>query len=125
MTRYDEDWCRGLAESAASAATNGINLTIVYVVTDTDDGKVAFHLELANGSPVHITPGKLPRGHKADITVTVKEPVLLSILEGSRTRDEAFMAGDLKIEGSYHRWLDELVPLFENSPWLEAWESGV
>ena len=38
-----------------------------------------------------------------------------------RTRDAAFMRGDLKIEGAYERWIDELVPLFQSEPWLSAW----
>ena len=70
-----------------------------------------------------MTSGKLPRGQKPDITVTIKEPVLRSIWSGELARDAAFMAGDIKVEGAYQRWLDELVPLFSTGPWVDAWSS--
>lgn len=124
MSRYDQQWCDSIAHASDSASADGVDVTVLYVVTDTEEGKVAFHLELENGSPRHITAGKLPRGQKADITVTIKEPVLASLWMGERTRDEAFMAGDIKVEGAYHRWLDEIVPTFESEPWLAAWRSA-
>ena len=124
MTIYEEQWCAALAESAAKATGEGVDLTVLYVITDTDDGKVAFHMGLESGAPAHVTPGKLPRGTKPDITVTAKDPVIRAIWAGERSRDEAFMAGDLKIEGAYQRWLDEVVPLFEAEPWRDSWSTS-
>ena len=121
MTGYDQSWCDALAERAASGAADDVDLVMLYVITDTEDGKVAFNLEVADGKPVHITAGRMPRGQKADITVTIKEPVLRAIWSQERTRDEAFMAGDIKVEGAYQRWLDELVPLFAAEAWQSAW----
>jgi len=97
---------------------------MLYVVTDTEEGKVAFNLELADGAPLHVTAGKFPRGTKADVTVTIKEAVLASLWVGDRTRDEAFMAGDIKVEGAYNRWLDQIVPLFQSEPWAAAWAAS-
>ena len=93
---------------------------MLFVITDTDEGKVAFNLA-DTGGELTVTSGKLPRGVKADITVTAKEPVINAVWAGARRRDEAFMAGDIKVEGAYARWLDEVVPAFESSPWAEAW----
>lgn len=121
MTVYDQSWCDGLAERASDAGADGVDLVVLYVVTDTEDGKVAFNFELAGGAPEHVTAGRMPRGQKADVTVTVKEAVLRELWTEERSRDEAFMAGDLKIEGTYQRWLDQLVPLFESDPWKTAW----
>lgn len=118
---YDQTWCDALAERAADAAADGVDLVTLYVVNDTEDGKVAFHLELVGGKPSHVTAGRMPRGQKADVTITVKEPVLRELWTQERNRDAAFMAGDIKVEGAYHRWLDELVPLFETEPWKSAW----
>ncbi len=120
MTRFDQDWCNTLVEGVSSLGTAG-PLRLLYVITDTEEGKMAFSLR-DDGTSITATAGKLPRGEKADITVTAKESVLVDIWSGTRSRDEAFMAGDIKIEGAYSRWLDELVATFEASPWASAWE---
>lgn len=124
MNRYEQPWCDALAEAVSEASFAGDDTVVLYVVTDTEEGKVAFHLQLTNTSPVVATAGKLPRGQKADITVTIKEQVLTSLWSAERARDEAFMAGDIKVEGAYHRWLDELVPLFQSEPWDTGWRTA-
>lgn len=124
MNRYDQQWCDSIAQASASASIEGLDATVLYVVTDTEEGKVAFYLELVKGVPTQVVAGKLPRGQKADITLTVKEPVLIALWSGERTRDETFMAGDIKVEGAYNRWLDEIVPAFESDPWLTTWRSA-
>ena len=125
MGRYDQDWCDGIAAQVGSEqTTDAAALRLLYVVSDTDEGKVAFNLDLLGGAVVTATAGKLPRGEKADVSVTVKEPALLELWRGDRSRDAAFMRGDLKIEGAYHRWLDELVPLFQTDLWTAAWKGA-
>jgi hypothetical protein len=122
MARYDQDWCDSLAKAVgAEPVSEFAQLRLLYVVTDTAEGKVAFHIDLHGGAVVGATAGKLPRGEKADVTVTAKEAVLVDIWAAERTRDSAFMRGDLKIEGTYERWLDELVPVFGAAPWVGAW----
>lgn len=122
MTRYEQDWCDSLAAAVGSGQVAELEaMRLLYVVTDTEAGKVAFNLDLVGGGVAACTAGKLPRGEKADVTVTVKEPVLIDLWSGTRARDAAFMRGDLKIEGAYERWIDELVPLFQSEPWLSAW----
>ena len=100
------------------ASANPIRM--LFVVTDTDEGKVAFWFA-DDGDTLAVTSGKLPRGEKADIAITAKESVLVDLWSGARTRDEAFMAGDLKVEGAYVRWLDDVAPAFNESPWAQAW----
>jgi putative sterol carrier protein len=125
MTRYSQDWVDALAAAGADTAADSTEaLRLLYVVTDTEDGKVAFHLDFENGRCVSATAGKLPRGEKATVTVTAKEAVLMELWAGGRRRDAAFMSGDLKIEGAYERWLDELTPRFETSPWLEGFAAA-
>ena len=124
MPRYDQAWCDQLVADAGGAHDKSDEqMRVLYIVTDTEEGKVAFHLDFqTNGATLTgATAGKLPRGEKADITVTLKESVLVEIGGGTRSRDAAFMRGDLKIEGAYNRWLDGLVPLFETEPWTVAW----
>ena len=125
MSRYDDAWVEALAAAAAGAEQDTTEpLLLLVVVTDTAEGKVAFNLSFDGGRCVAAVTGKLPRGTKADVTVTAKESVLLPIWSGARRRDAAFMAGDLKIEGAYERWLDELVPRFEAEPWTDAWSAA-
>ena len=88
-----------------------------------EEGKAAFWLS-DDGKTFGALAGKLPRGEKADITITAKESVLLALWAGRRTRDEAFMAGDVKVEGAYAHWLDQVVPTFEAAPWSEAWATA-
>ncbi len=123
MGRFDQDWCDALAKAAGQSALPGALERVLYVVTDTEEGKVAFNLANEDGSVV-ASAGKFPRGVKADVTVTAKEAVLSDLWSGTRTRDQAFMAGDLKIEGHYAVWLDHLVPAFSESPWAEAWSAS-
>lgn len=122
MGRFDQQWCDELvAEMPPPSASP---LRVLYVVTDTDEGKVAFSIT-SDSAGTTATAGKLPRGEKADITITAKESVLVDIWSENRTRDEAYMAGDIKVEGAYDIWLDELVGLFEDSPWASAWQRSV
>lgn len=120
MARFDQQWCN---ELVASGQTTGVPWRVLYVVTETDEGKVAF--SITNGDELIATAGKLARGDKADITVTATEAVLANIWAGDRSRDEAFMAGDIKVEGAYALWLDVLVEAFESSPWASAWKQAV
>lgn len=122
MTRYEQPWVDELVGLAAGASeTEHEPCRLLWIVTDTEAGKAAFHLDLEKGRPIAGTAGKPPRGQTADITVTAKESVAMTIWSGSESRDEAFMTGDVKVEGTYERWLDELVPVFQASPWSEAW----
>lgn len=121
---YDQDWCDQLRSAVGDATADAVTLRLLYVVTDTDEGKVAFNMDIENGAPTAVTTGKLPRGEKADVTVTIKDVVLRQLWSGEVTRDAAFMAGDIKIEGAYQRWLDELVPLFSSDPWATAWSAS-
>ena len=123
MGRFDQEWCDALASAAGQSALPGELERLLYVVTDTEEGKVAFNLAIEAESLV-ASAGKFPRGVKADVTVTAKEAVLLDLWSGDRTRDQAFMAGDLKIEGDYARWLDHVVLAFESAPWADAWAIG-
>ncbi len=125
MARYDQDWCDELASQVGDdPLTEAPAMRLLYVVSDTENGKVAFNLDLLGGGIVAATAGKLPRGEKADVTVTAKEAILLPLWRGERRRDAAFMRGDLKIEGAYERWLDELVPLFQTDVWTAAWKGA-
>jgi putative sterol carrier protein len=127
MARYDQAWCdRLVADAGGAHEQSDKQMRVLYIVTDTEEGKVAFHLDFdADGATLTgATSGKLQRGEKADITVTLKESVFVEIGEGTRSRDAAFMRGDLKIEGAYNRWLDGLVPLFETEPWATTWSAA-
>lgn len=119
--RYSQEWVDALVGGAGGSTAE--TLRLLYVITDTVDGKVAFHVDFADGE-VAGTAGKLPRGERADVTVTAKEAALVELWSGDRSRDAAFMAGDLKIEGAYQRWLDELVPMFSDGDWAAAWSSA-
>lgn len=127
MIRYDQDWVDRLVEAGAGAepiAGLTSSLRLLYIVTDTADGKQAFHLDFADGRMIAGTAGKLPRGETADVTITVAETVLSDLWRGVRRRDAAYMAGDVKVEGNYEQWLDFLVPAFEVTPWTEAWSNA-
>ena len=121
MTRYDQDWADALASAAGPVAGLEGSVRILFVVTDTADGKAAFFVDLADGVVESATAGRLPRGEKADITVTAMEDKLLEIWRGERSHDAAFMRGDLKVEGAYADWLDRVTPAFAERPWSAAW----
>ena len=121
--RYDQAWVDALVAAAQREPISGLGdvLRVLYIITDAPDGKFAFFLDLASGVVTNGTAGRLPRGEKAGITITVKEPILLQLWSGELSRDAAFMAGDIKVEGAYEIWLDRLVPAFENDAWSATW----
>ena len=123
---YDQAWVDALVASVPAEPIPGLAdaLRVLYVITDAPDGKFAFFLDLASGVVTNGTAGRLPRGEKAGITITVKEPILLLLWSGELSRDTAFMAGDIKVEGAYEVWLDQLVPAFENEAWSSTWAAA-
>ncbi len=123
MTRFDDHWCETLTAAVAEAGLADVD-RVLWVITDTADGKAAFVVEMLDEA-VTVSAGRLPRGTKAQVTITVKEERLLPLLAGERSWDAAFMRGDLKVEGAYERWLDGLVPLFSTEPWASAWKASV
>lgn len=122
MTRFDQAWVDGLVASAGPIADLTDRCRLLFAVTDTADGKAAFFLDLDAGG-VAGTAGRLPRGEKADVTVTATEATLVELWSGRRGYDAAFMSGDLKVEGAYELWLDRLSPAFAVAPWATAWKA--
>ena len=51
MSRYDADWCAALAGGVGTSSGLTAPIRILYVVTDTEEGKAAFWLSL---SLIHI-----------------------------------------------------------------------
>ena len=123
MTRFDQDWVDALAGAGGGIDELTEPMRLLFVVTDTSDGKAAFFLDLESDTAAG-TAGRLPRGEKANITVTAKESALEALWSGNRSYDAAFMSGDLKVEGAYERWLDVLTPAFGQSPWAHAWSAA-
>jgi len=122
--RYDQAWIDELVSSAASAPDTGHGaFRVLYVITDIegDADKAAFHLDIDVGRAVGGATGKPSRAEPAEVTVTAKEAVFVDVWAGARSRDAVFMAGDFKVEGAYERWIDELVPTFEEPDWSTAW----
>ena len=125
MTRYDQEWVDALVDAGGTIEGLAEPLRLLFVVTDTADGKTAFFLDIDPDAGVTGSAGRLPRGVKADLTVTAKEAVLHRLWAGERSYDAAFMSGDLKVEGGYNVWLDELTPAFAVAPWFAAWRAAV
>lgn len=124
MTRYDQGWLDALVAGAGPIEGLDGTFRVLFVVTDTEEGKAAFFLDLEDGIVASATSGRLPRGQKADVTVTAKEERLLEIWRGDRSYDAAFMSGDCKVEGAYARWLDQVTPAFGVEPWAAAWSAA-
>ena len=121
MSRYDQAWVDALVAEAGPVEGLDDQCRILFVVTDTEDGKAAFFVDLTDGAVDSATSGRLPRGQTADITVTAKEAILLELWTGAQSYDAAFMRGDLKIEGAYECWLDQITPAFTTASWSAAW----
>ena len=121
MSRYDQDWVDSVSAAGGPVPTIADTCRLLFVVTDTADGKAPFYLDLDPAAATVGRAGRLPRGEKADITVTAKEATLVELWSGTRSYDAAFMSGDLKVEGAYERWLDGVTPAFASEPWATAW----
>lgn len=125
---FDDAWATSLSDALVKTdlAWEHDDLVVLFAMTNSDaevadaKGRLWFQIEVMSGQ---VTLGKMKRGTKPAISVTLKEPTWAALWTGDRNYDEAFMSGDLKVEGAYHVWLDQLTPLFVGD-WAAALETA-
>ncbi|MDH3538489.1 MAG: SCP2 sterol-binding domain-containing protein [Acidimicrobiia bacterium] len=96
-----EDWLTAANEALAGsagyqAATSTTDLTLQFVVTDTPDGDVEYHVVMANGATT-FTAGAV---EGADATIRNNHETAMAVSKGDLNTQAAFISGKLKVEGN-------------------------
>jgi len=105
------DWFDEASSALATLSPVGdVSALIGYVVSGAPDGKVTFHVVIADGAVRDLNLGKAA---DPDIVVTLSYSELSEIVAGARSAHSSFMTGGLKVEGDHAAWLTDLQPVRE------------
>jgi putative sterol carrier protein len=88
--------------------TAGVSLVMQHVITGAPQGKVQVVVEVRDGK---IVTAELAKRGDAECTVTWTYKDASAFVLGQLSIDEAFMRGDLKVEGDYTTFLLGLRPV--------------
>jgi putative sterol carrier protein len=92
-------------------AAPGASLVMQHVVTGAPQGKVHAVLEVSDGQ---VAAAELGKRADATCTVTWTYKDAGAIVRGDASVDEAFMRGDLKVEGDYTTLLFAMRPVLRS-----------
>jgi putative sterol carrier protein len=98
-------------------AVPGTSLVMQHVVTGAPQGKVQAVVEVRDGK---VTGAELGKRNDATCTVTWTYKDASAIVRGESSLDEAFMRGDLKVEGDYTTLLFGLRPVLRSEAARQA-----
>jgi hypothetical protein len=105
------------SHGASLPATDGASLVMQHVVTGAPQGKVQAVVEVRDGK---VTAAELGKRADATCTVTWTYKDAGAIVLGEASLDEAFMRGDLKVEGDYTTLLFGLRPVLRSDEARQA-----
>ena len=98
-------------------AAPGASLVMQHVVTGAPQGKVQAVVEVRDGK---VTAAELGKRADATCTVTWTYKDAGAVVLGEASLDEAFMRGDLKVEGDYTTLLFDLRPALRSDAARQA-----
>ncbi|MEE2683351.1 MAG: SCP2 sterol-binding domain-containing protein [Actinomycetota bacterium] len=109
-----DEWLTELQEKGSQLPETGVSALCQYEISGTSQGKVRFYVQINHGRITNVAEGK---HQDSDCVITTSAKVALQILSGERDSIEAFMQGDLKVEGNYQHYLLGLNSLRKSVPW--------
>ena len=117
MTRFlSEEWLTELEEIGSKLPKGNLSLVIQYEISGTEQGKLRFSLVIKDSQIKEILTGK---NKNADCGVSTTSTEAFKILSGKKKVIEAFMQGDLKVEGDYQRYLIDFESVRKSEQWKE------
>ena len=97
----------------------GASISCQYEISGTPEGKIRYYIVWKEGSVSEASKGKLDN---PECRFTAKYDDIREIFFGRISTEEAFMRGDLKVEGDYKKFLVDLHD-WRNSPkYRKLWE---
>ena len=117
MTRFlSEEWLTELEEIGSKLPKGNLSLVIQYEISGTEQGKLRFSLVIKDSQIKEILTGK---NKNADCGVSTTSTEAFKILSGEKKVIEAFMQGDLKVEGDHQRYLIDFESVRKSEQWKE------
>ena len=121
MTRFlSEEWLTELEEAGSKLPEGKFSITIQYEISGTDQGKLRFSVVIKDSRIKEISNGK---NTNADCGVSTTLSEAFKILSGEKKIIEAFMQGDLKVEGDHQRYLIDFESVRKSEHWKEMCRS--
>ncbi len=121
MTRFlSEEWLTELGEIGSKLPKGKFSLIIQYEISGTEQGKLRFSLVIKDSQVKEILTGK---NKNADCGVSTTFAEAFKILSGKKKVIEAFMQGDLKVEGDHQRYLIDFESVRKSEQWKEMCRS--
>ena len=115
MTRFlSEEWLTELEEIGSKLPKGNLSLVIQYEISGTEQGKLRFSLVIKDSQIKEILTGK---NKNADCGVSTTSTEAFKIFSGEKKVIEAFMQGDLKVEGDHQRYLIDFESVRKSEQW--------
>jgi putative sterol carrier protein len=97
----------------------GASISCQYEISGTPEGKIRYYIVWKEGSVSEASKGKLDN---PECRFTAKYDDIREILFGRISTEEAFMRGDLKVEGDYKKFLVDLHDWRHSPNYRKLWE---
>jgi len=111
-----EEWFEEFAEAGSKLPVGNVSMIIQYEISGVEQGKLRFHMVIENSQINEISIGK----HKsADCGVSTTISEAFKIFSGEKKVIEAFMQGDLKVDGDHRRYLLDFESVRNSEHWLD------
>tara|TARA_Y100001936_G_scaffold190781_1_gene189723 strand:+ start:267 stop:647 length:381 start_codon:yes stop_codon:yes gene_type:complete len=97
----------------------GASISCQYEISGTPEGKIRYYIVWKEGSVSEASKGKLDN---PECRFTAKYDDIKEIFFGRISTEEAFMRGDLKVEGDYKKFLVDLHDWRHSPIYKKLWE---
>ena len=97
----------------------GASISCQYEISGTPEGKIRYYIVWKEGSVSEASKGKLDN---PECRFTAKYDDIREIFFGRISTEEAFMRGDLKVEGDYKKFLVDLHDWRHSPTYRKLWE---
>lgn len=97
----------------------GASISCQYEISGTPEGKIRYYIVWKEGSVSEASKGKLDN---PECSFTAKYDDIREIFFGRISTEEAFMRGDLKVEGDYKKFLVDLHDWRHSPKYRKLWE---
>ena len=95
------------------------SISCQYEISGTPEGKIRYYIVWKEGSVSEASKGKLDN---PECRFTAKYDDIREIFFGRISTEEAFMRGDLKVEGDYKKFLVDLHDWRHSPKYRKLWE---
>ena len=121
MTDFlSDEWFEALKNlGGKSPVFEGASLSCQYEISGTPEGKVRLYMTWKEGVLSDVSKGKLDN---PDCLFNMKFEHAKELFFGDGSVEEAFMRGDLKIEGDYKKFLLDLYDWRQSIGYRQLWE---